>query len=92
MNKEANKNLTNKAKGRPKGSTNKTTTEIKELINKLVSNNLETLESDFNSLKPELRVKLTIEMFKYLVPTLKAVEHKETENNDFKPFVINFNS
>jgi hypothetical protein len=40
----------------------------------LVENNLTTLEADLLLLRPADRVKLTIELAKFCLPTLKAVE------------------
>lgn len=72
--------------GRPKGAVNKTTTEIREHFQNLVSDNLEQLDSDLKSLEPLQRLKLVIELAKFFVPTLKAIEVTETSENLFKGF------
>ncbi|MFI0490059.1 hypothetical protein [Flavobacterium sp.] len=60
--------------GRPAGSVNKTTAEIRERFQNLVSNNLEQLDNDLKTLKPLQRLKMIIELLKFVVPTLKATE------------------
>jgi len=81
-----------KTGGRTKGAVNKTTTEIREHYQKLVSDNLEQLDSDLKSLEPLQRLKMIIELSKFIVPTLKATELSlDGENNNFQPIVINMN-
>lgn len=76
--------------GRSKGAVNKTTTEIREHYQNLVSNNLEQLNEDLSSLEPLHRLKMIIELSKFVVPTLKATELSlDVENNKFQPIVIN---
>jgi hypothetical protein len=70
------KGKTNNLNGRPKGSPNKTTKEIKEAINLIVSNNIETLQSDIDSLDPKDRIKVICDLFKYVVPSLSSSELK----------------
>ncbi len=58
--------------GRTKGAVNKTTTEIREHFQNLVSNNLEQLNEDLNSLEPLNRLKIINEISKFVDNTLKA--------------------
>lgn len=60
--------------GRPKGSANKNTTVIRDAFSELLKDNLETIKEDFKTLDPEKRVKLFLDMSKYIIPTLKATE------------------
>ena len=78
-----------KTGGRTKGAVNKTTTEIREHYQKLVSDNLEQLDSDLKSLEPLQRLKMVIELSKFIVPTLKATELTTGAENGFNPIVIN---
>ncbi len=75
--------------GRTAGSVNKTTAEIREHYQNLVSNNLEQLDSDLKSLEPLQRLKMVIELSKFVVPTLKATELTTDKENGFNPIVIN---
>ncbi len=61
-----------KTGGRTKGALNKTTAEIREHYQNLVSDNLEQLKSDLKELEPLARLKIIIELSKFVVPTLKA--------------------
>ena len=54
--------------GRPKGSLNRTTTELKEIINSFISNNLENLQSDFDKLEPVKRFEVLDKMLRYVLP------------------------
>jgi hypothetical protein len=76
--------------GRTKGAVNKTTIEIREHFQNLVSDNLEQLNDDLNSLEPLQRLKVVIELAKFVVPTLKATELTAVTENGFNPIVINF--
>lgn len=78
-----------KTGGRTKGTTNKTTAEIRENYQKLVSNNLEQLDDDLKSLEPLQRLKMIIELSKFIVPTLKATELSTGEDNNFQPMTVN---
>lgn len=81
-------------KGRPKGSTNQTTAEIREFFTNFISDNIHKLQEDFNELEPKERLRFIIEVSKYILPTLKAVdlitnlpteEKKPVFNIIFKP-------
>ena len=63
------KGKTNNINGRPKGVQNKTTTELKESINLLVSNNIDKLQNDIDSLEPKDRLFFIEKLLKYVVPT-----------------------
>lgn len=75
--------------GRPRNSPNKVTKEVREKFQKLVENQLETLEEDFRSLPARERIKYTLEMARYIIPTLKAVEAQIVQANS-EP--VDFNS
>ncbi|SFZ90349.1 hypothetical protein SAMN05428642_101884 [Flaviramulus basaltis] len=60
--------------GRKKGTANKNTLEIRRKFQTLVENNLEVLQADLDKLKPVERVKIIIELGKFVLPTLKAIE------------------
>jgi hypothetical protein len=69
--------------GRQKGTPNKDTSEIRKKFQSLVEDNLEVLQADLNKLKPFERVKLIIELGKFVLPTLKAIE-VQTEEKPIK--------
>ena len=61
-------------KGKPKGSVNKSSSRIRDAFALLLEDNIDQITSDFQELEPEKRVKLFLDMAKYIVPTLKATE------------------
>jgi hypothetical protein len=65
-----------KSGGRQKGTPNGETKEIRDKFQMLVEGQLETLEADLKSLRPGDRIKMTIELAKFCLPTLKAIDFK----------------
>jgi hypothetical protein len=68
--------------GRKKGSVNKTTKVVKERLQKLVENNLKSLQKDLNELEPKDRVNALVQLISYVTPKLKSVEAKVTSVGD----------
>jgi hypothetical protein len=60
--------------GRKKGKENLVTAEIREKFKELVENNLDKFQEDLDNLKPIERVRILVDLAKFIVPTLKAVE------------------
>ena len=76
--------------GRPKGKPNKDTAEIRANFQLLIEGNLQQLEDDLNSLKPFERIKVILELAKFVIPQLKATELTASVNDKrFQPLVIN---
>lgn len=74
-----------KTGGRTKGVANKTTAETKEIIQKIVSNELDNIETLLKQLEPKERIDAVIKMLPYIVPKQQEVELKES-----KPISISF--
>ena len=72
-------NLTNRAKGRPLGSKNIVTSNLKETIQKLIEDNISRVQKDLEQMKPEVRTKLLFQLLDYALPKQKAVEVTEVE-------------
>jgi hypothetical protein len=68
--------------GRPLGSKNVATAEIRERFNLLVENNIDKLQKDISSLEPFQRLKIIIELSKFVLPTLKSVDVTTAADND----------
>jgi len=81
----------NKA-GRPPGSRNKATTEIRDKFQELIESNFEQLEKDLKSLRASERVKALIDLAKFVLPTLKATEVEVSTSNNFQPITIEWKS
>ncbi|WP_291118805.1 hypothetical protein [Flavobacterium sp. UBA6135] len=82
-----------KTGGRSKGTPNRTTAEIRELFQKLIDENLDTISNDLKELKPEQRLKFIIEFSKFVIPTLKATEmtYEEKVIIDFTEVEVSIN-
>ena len=74
--------------GRKAGSRNKTTEEIRKKFQALFESQLEDLQKDFKSLTAKDRIRYTIELAKFVLPTLKQVEIEQTKEEDTPLFVI----
>ncbi len=78
-------------KGRPKGSKNKTTEKIREAFLNFVEGNIDRMQEDFDQLEPKERFKILLDMAKFILPTLKAVEFgnvlDELSEGDFEKLI-----
>tara|TARA_R100000734_G_C3302889_1_gene93411 strand:+ start:340 stop:621 length:282 start_codon:yes stop_codon:yes gene_type:complete len=79
-------------KGRPKGSSNKATNEIRQKFQDLIESNYDQLEKDLKTLRASERVKAIIDLAKFILPTLKATEIEVATTENFKPIVIEWKS
>ena len=66
--------------GRPKGTPNKTTQQVREAFKELVEGNLEKLKTDIEQLEPKDRIKCVLDIAKFILPTLKSTEYKDADN------------
>jgi hypothetical protein len=60
--------------GRPKGSENKATKEIRERLKDFCSNNWDRFERDFKKLSPLERAQIFEKLLKFVVPTMKEAD------------------
>ena len=78
----------NNVGGRTHGSKNKVTQKIRERFLYFIEYNLEDMQADFDQLEPKERFKILLDMAKFIIPTLKAVEFgnvlDELSESDFK--------
>jgi CCR4-NOT transcriptional regulation complex NOT5 subunit len=72
------KGKTNNPYGRPKGTPNRTTTEIKELMNQFISHNLDDLQRQYDQLEAKEKLMFFERVLKYVIPQQKDV----TQNVD----------
>jgi len=73
-------------KGRPAGSSNKASTKIRESFTKLLEDALPQLKKDFKDLEAKDRIRLYLDLSKYVVPQLKQTEinaNVENKNINF---------
>ena len=78
-----------KTGGRQKGTPNRTTKNIKEAINLIVSNNIDRLQDDIDSLEPKERIKVIIDFLPFVVPKLQSVQ-TDAEPEAKEPVTIRF--
>jgi len=81
-----------KTGGRIKGVPNKVSQNTRELITSIIDSNLDRFQEDLNSLQPRDRVNAILQLLKFNLPTLKAVEVSTTDEpkNNFNPIIIHF--
>lgn len=60
--------------GRQAGTPNIVTANIRDKFQELLENNMNQLQEDIDDLKPEARVNAIMNLAKFVLPTLKAVE------------------
>lgn len=74
------------------GRPNKSTTEIRELFQGLLEDNMDTLQDDLKQLEPQQRIKAILDLSKYVLPSLKSVEYieKKKENNQLDVSKLTF--
>lgn len=76
--------------GKPVGASSKETKAIRQRFKKLLDDNLDTLQSDLDQLKPADRINAILSLANYVVPKLKSADltfNAEVENK-FKPIQI----
>jgi len=78
--------------GRPPGTPNKTTAEVRQAFALLLEQNIDVLNKDIKSLDSYQRLKIILELAKFVVPTLKATELTTNQNTEVKPVIIQFSN
>lgn len=76
------------AKGRPRGSVNRSTAEVRELFSNLLTDNLETLQNDIGQLSPKDRVRSLLELAKFVLPTMKSLDVRNDEKEEPRIFEV----
>ncbi len=75
--------------GRPKGTINKTSAQLRETITLFLDQNFERIVKDFARLKPRDRVKFYCDLLQYSVPKLQAMQ-LETEFDKLSDAQLNY--
>lgn len=74
--------------GRQKGSLNKTTVEIKDALQSFISNNIDKIQSDFDSLEPKERLIFFEKILPYLITKQTTMIVDANINNS--PLIIDW--
>jgi hypothetical protein len=77
-----------KTGGREPGTPNKTTKEIRESINLIVSKSIEKLQSDIDSLEPKDRIKVICDLLPFAVPKLQSIQADFTDSKTNRTTII----
>lgn len=78
--------------GRPRGSKNKSTEAVRSAFQLLVENNIKQLQNDLDDMQPKERFDSIINLARFVLPTLKAVDVTTNPENSFKPIEIHFSN
>lgn len=62
--------------GRPKGTPNKTTAELRTRISDFLNENWQIIENDFRQIEPEKRISLFEKLLQYVMPRMQAVQNE----------------
>tara|TARA_B110000902_G_C13905184_1_gene435997 strand:+ start:22 stop:294 length:273 start_codon:yes stop_codon:yes gene_type:complete len=77
-----------KTGGRKAGTPNKITKDLREKFKLLIEDNVDKLQNDIEQLEPKDRIKVIIDLSKFVLPTLRATDLK-TNTDYFTPTIIN---
>jgi len=84
------KGQTGNPNGRPKGSLNKTTKELKETVLAFLERNMADLQANYNQLEPKDKLLFFDKLLKYAMPTQAAVKADvDYEDKQNQTLIIN---
>lgn len=67
------KGQTGNPNGRPKGTPNRHTADLREKINTIIDKQIDNIETDLDSLEPMQRLQIVEKLISYCVPKLSSV-------------------
>lgn len=77
--------------GRPVGSKNKSTVLIKNTIASILNDNVELFKEKLLKLNDKDFVRAYMDLTKYVIPTMKAVEVNEVTEDNIPSWIDNYN-
>jgi hypothetical protein len=63
--------------GKPVGCLNKTTGQLRELINRFLNENFETIMQDFQKLSPQQRIRSYVDLLQFALPKLQSIQQPD---------------
>jgi len=60
--------------GRKKGSKNKTNTQLKAQVQRLLDDNMDMVQHDLDALEPRDRIKFLIDLMNFTIPKMKSMD------------------
>ena len=76
------------SKGRPKGTPNKSTKEVRQAFQLLIESNLDQMQQDLNSLSPRARLEIILKLSQFVLPRLEAVSHTSNDIPENLKFIF----
>ena len=77
------KGTINNPNGRPKGKPNRTTDELRAVLQNFIDNNMESLQADYDALEPKDRLNFIERLLKHILPApLPELERLTDEQLD----------
>ena len=71
------------------GTTKKETTEIRQKFKVILDSNIEQINTDLKAIEdPAQRIRLLLDLAKFVIPTLKATELTAVQNEQVRPIII----
>ena len=77
--------------GRPVGSKNKSTILVKNTIASILDDNVELFKEKLLQLNDKDFVRAYMDLAKYVIPTMKAVEVNDVSEDNFPAWIDNYN-
>ena len=77
--------------GRPVGSKNKSTILVKNAIASILDDNVELFKEKLLQLNYKDFVRAYMDLAKYVIPTMKAVEVNDVSEDNFPAWIDNYN-
>lgn len=77
--------------GRPVGSKNKSTILVKNTIESILDDNVELFKEKLQQLNDKDFVKAYMNLAKYVIPTMKAVEVNDVTEDNVPSWIDNYN-
>ena len=65
--------------GRKKGTPNKLTKELREVLKNVLYNEIENIEESLKSLEPKQRIELLVKLMPFIFPKITSVHFREDE-------------
>ena len=82
------KGISGNPQGRPKGSANKATSEVREAINKFIEGNLPNIQAEYDNLDSKDKLAFISDLLKFVLPKLQSVQ-MDAQIETVRPIVLN---